>query len=80
MTTIETLTLSQIHALGAEATQAGDAATSDDCELVGQRYIDSDCSDLAEFIDHERGEVRDAARRIVEVIRNAEARRETKCQ
>ena len=74
MTTIETLTLSQVQRLSTEATAAGDYDTSNDCELVAQAYIDSDESELSAMIDAERGEIRDAARRIVAVIQEAEAR------
>lgn len=73
MTTIETLTLEQVHTLQAEAEIAGDEATATDCRAVSDAYGDSDCSELSEAIDHERGEMRAAAERIVSVIRNAEA-------
>lgn len=73
MTTIETLTLEQVHALETEAAQAGDAATVADCRTVSDAYTESTESELRAMIDAERGEVREAARRIVEAISNAEA-------
>lgn len=73
MTTIENLSLAQIVKLVGEASRAGDHLTVADCDLVYDRYIESKVSDLAEFIDHERGEVRQAAARIAAVIRYCEA-------
>lgn len=71
MTTIETLTISQIHALEAVAGAAGDDATARDCATVYTAYIESTLSTLLEVI--EQGAVREAALRIVAVIRDAEA-------
>lgn len=73
MTTIETLTVEQITSLSTNAAQAGDAATVADCELLYNAYLDSDHAELSALIDAERGEVRDAARRIVAVISDGEA-------
>lgn len=72
-TTIETLTLEQVHALESEAAQAGDTATVADCRTVSDAYTESTESELSAMIDAERGEVREAARRIVAAIRDAEA-------
>jgi hypothetical protein len=73
MTKLSTLTLEQVIALQAEAEDAGDTDTRVDCAVVYDAYVTSDYSDLSEMIDAERGAVRDAAERIVRVIRNAEA-------
>ena len=75
-TTLETLTIEQVHALSANADRAGDTATVADCSLVYQAYLDSDCSELSAAIDETRGAVREAARRIVDTIAYAEGRAE----
>lgn len=69
MLTIETLTLGQVQSLGIEAAQVGDLDTVADCLLVERAYLASDESELSAMIDAERGEVRDAACRIVEILR-----------
>jgi hypothetical protein len=73
MTTLESLTLEQVQALGANAATAGDADTVRDCATVEAAYLRSDQSELSAMVDHERGEVREAARRIVAVISDGEA-------
>lgn len=74
MTTIETLTLSQVQTLSTEAAQVGDLEMVRDCETVEAAYLASDESELSAMIDVERGEVRAAASRIVDAISDAEAR------
>jgi hypothetical protein len=73
MTTLETLTLDQVNALSTNAAQAGDLEMVADCTLVSDAYIASDESELSAAIDAERGEVRSAAQRIVDCIRDTEA-------
>ena len=73
MTTIQTLTFAQISYLAREAASAGDRLTVADCYALTEAYLGSDASDFSEMIDAERGEIRDAARRVAAVISDAEA-------
>lgn len=73
MTTLETLTMLDVLALSTEAAQAGDSATVADCSLLEEAYIASDESALPAMIDAERGEIREAALRIVRIINDAAA-------
>lgn len=74
MTTLENVQMLQVLALQTEAAQVGDSQIVADCDLLEQAYIDSDCSSLPEMIDHERGEIREAAKRVVSAINDAEAK------
>jgi hypothetical protein len=72
-TTLHSLTLEQVNALESEASVAGDYEIRDDCAALVSAYLRSEHSELSDLIDDDRGAIRDAARRVVRAINEAEA-------
>lgn len=72
MTTLDSLDLAQVTALAEESATFGDSLMYADCDRLIDGYTASDCSELSAFIDESRGEIREAARRIVSAIQENE--------